>query len=68
LLLKYEGDLTRATELELEHADRGMDPQVARRIAEAEYKRKERNAQNETKKTDNPKVPVGDSSFPDRLF
>ena len=47
LFWKYEGDVGLATELELEHAGRGMNPQVARRIAEAEYKRKVRILKNE---------------------
>ena len=68
LFVKYEGDIGLATGHEIEHANGSIDPGVARRMAEAEYKRKVRIKNNETKKQNNPKGTVVDSSFPDSLF
>lgn len=72
LFLKYEGDLDLATDREIEHADRGMDPELAKRIAFSDYKRKERNQKNEMHNTQNAergtKAAGGDSRFNDRLF
>lgn len=73
LFEKYEGDIGRATEREVEHADRGMDPALAKRIAEADYNRKERMQNNEQGDMQNTaeqstKAAVGDSSGGGCLF
>ncbi len=75
LFLKYEGDLNLATENEIEHADRGMDPGLAKRIAEFDYKRRERRSKNGNKEQRNTqnaerstKTVGGDSHWNDSLF
>lgn len=61
LFVKYEGDISLATEREIGHADRGMDPALARQIAEADYKRTERIKHNEQNQKVNQKVTCDDS-------
>ena len=70
LFVKYEGAIELATDLEIDHADRGMDPALARRIAEADYRRRERRLQNGSTSNNNEsqKTTGGDSHFNDRLF
>jgi len=73
LFEKYEGNIELATEREIEHADRGMDPATARKIAESEFNRRERTKKNGSNKSnsgnkENQKDIGSDSSFADRLF
>ena len=73
LFLKYEGDLNQANERELEHANRGMDTELAKRLALADYKRRERKeriAKNGGNKNNNKnqETPVSDKCFADSLF
>ena len=74
LFLKYEGGIKLATKREIEHADRGMDPVLAKRIAEIDYKRKERMRKNENNNENTQhtarsgKAVGGNSRFNYRLF
>ncbi len=65
---KYEGDIGLATERELEHAGRGMNPELARRIAGVVYKQKVRKRNNEQNKQQNQEAGGGDRCFADSLF
>ena len=73
LYVKYEGDIGLATPREIEHADRGMDPETARRIALSGYERKKRELKNENNKnTQNEERSTedadGDKRFAESLF
>ncbi|MHC4326194.1 MAG: hypothetical protein ACYSUX_18135, partial [Planctomycetota bacterium] len=62
LLEKYDGDLSKASEGELEVAAAigSIDAETSRRIAESEFKRKVRNKNNERNQPKNQKVAGGD--------
>ena len=68
LFVKYEGDIGLATGQEIERADRGMDPVLARRIAESDYKRNERIKENEQNNNKIPEAAIDDKRFADSLF
>lgn len=69
LYAKYEGNIALATDREIEHANRGdIDPAIARRIAEAGYKRRERIMNDEQLQKKNPKAVGSDKRFSESLF
>jgi hypothetical protein len=67
---KHDGDLSKASEGELEVAASigPIDAVTSRKIAEADYKRKVRNKNNEQNQPKNQKVAGSDRHFADSLF